>query len=279
MRVVVDCANGSNSEVAPRLLERLGAEVTAIGNHPDGTNINEGCGSTDPSALARAVVQHGADLGIAFDGDADRMVAVDHRGEQVDGDQIIALCAMDLARRERLAGGAVVVTVMSNLGFHQAMRREGIAVVTTPVGDRHVLQALTDGGYSLGGEQSGHIIFSELATTGDGLLSAVALLDLVRRAGRPLADLAAEAMVRLPQVLRNVSVSSPMPDVAERLQAELRRVEGELGESGRVLLRPSGTEPVVRVMAEAPTAQQAEEVAARLVAAVEALAVADGTGK
>lgn len=279
LRVVVDCANGSNSEVAPRLLERLGAEVTAIGNHPDGTNINEGCGSTDPAALSRSVVQHGAEVGIAFDGDADRMVAVDHRGEQVDGDQIIALCASDLARRGRLAGGAVVVTVMSNLGFHQAMHREGIEVVTTPVGDRHVLQALTDGGYSLGGEQSGHIIFTDHATTGDGLLSAVALLDLVRRAGRPLADLAAEAMVRLPQVLRNVAVSTPMPDVAERLSAQVQAVEAELGKSGRVLLRPSGTEPVVRVMAEAPTEEQATEVALRLVAAVEALAVADGTGK
>lgn len=277
LRIVVDCAHGSNSKVAPELLARLGAEVTVVADAPDGVNINDGVGSTHPGPLGAAVVDAGADLGIAFDGDADRMVAVDHRGEPVDGDQVIALCAVDLLRRGELAHDTVVVTVMSNLGFHQAMRREGIRVRTTPVGDRYVLEALAEGGFSLGGEQSGHIIFSDHATTGDGLLSAVALLDLVRRAGRPLADLAAAAMTRLPQVLVNVRVERPMADVADRLSAQIAAIEEELGESGRVLLRPSGTEPVVRVMAEAPTLAQAEDVAATLVAAVETLTGAGGS--
>lgn len=271
LHVVVDCANGSNATIAPELLERLGARVDAIGTTPDGTNINDGCGSTHPEPLAAAVVHAGAQVGIAFDGDADRLVAVDHLGAEVDGDHIIALCAADLAARDRLAGRRVVVTVMSNLGFHQAMERAGIGVVTTPVGDRHVLQALADGGYSLGGEQSGHIIFSDHATTGDGLLSAVALLDLVRRSGRPLAELAEAAMTRLPQVLVNVRLDAPMPDVAQRLDAPLRAAQAELGDTGRILLRPSGTEPVVRVMVEAPVHEVAAAHAERLAAAVRAL--------
>jgi phosphoglucosamine mutase len=243
-----------------------------LSDHPDGRNINEGCGSTHPEPLAAAVVAHGADLGIAFDGDADRLVAVDHTGTVVDGDQIIALCALDLRSRGRLAHDTVVVTVMTNLGFRQAMAAEGITVVDTAVGDRYVLEAITAGGFSLGGEQSGHIIFGDLATTGDGLLSAVVLSDLLLRSGRPLAELAAGAMTRLPQVLVNVRVGTPMPDVAERLAAEIAAVSAELGDSGRVLLRPSGTEPVVRVMAEAATDDQAAQVAERLAAAVEALA-------
>lgn len=277
LSVVLDCANGSNSSIAPRLIERLGAKVATIAVEPDGTNINASCGSTDLAGLSAAVRELGADVGIAFDGDADRMVAVDHRGDPVDGDQIIALCAMDLVRSGRLAGNAVAVTVMSNLGFHQAMEREGIRVVTTPVGDRHVLEALADQGLSLGGEQSGHIVFADHATTGDGLLSAVMLLDLLRRSGRPLAELAAQAMTRLPQVLVNVAVDRPMADVAQRLAGDIARVEAELGGSGRVLLRPSGTEPLVRVMAEAPTAEQAEAAARELAVAVEALDAAGGS--
>jgi phosphoglucosamine mutase len=272
LKMVVDCANGSNSVVGPEVLRALGAEVTALSDHPDGRNINEGCGSTHPEPLAAAVVAHGADLGIAFDGDADRLVAVDHTGTVVDGDQIIALCALDLRSRGRLAHDTVVVTVMTNLGFRQAMAAEGITVVDTAVGDRYVLEAITAGGFSLGGEQSGHIIFGDLATTGDGLLSAVVLSDLLLRSGRPLAELAAGAMTRLPQVLVNVRVGTPMPDVAERLAAEIAAVSAELGDSGRVLLRPSGTEPVVRVMAEAATDDQAAQVAERLAAAVESLA-------
>ena len=272
MGVVVDCANGSNSQIGPDVLRALGAQVQILSAHPDGTNINDGCGSNHPDALRAAVVAAGADVGIAFDGDADRVLAVDHTGAVVDGDHIIALCATDLRSRGMLSDDTVVVTVMSNLGFHQAMEREGITVVDTRVGDRYVLEAMAAGRYSLGGEQSGHIIFGDLSTTGDGLLSAVVLLDLVRRSARPLADLAAAAMTRLPQVLVNVRVSAPMPDVAERLAGEVAAVEAELSGAGRVLLRPSGTEPVVRVMAEAPTQDQAEILARRLADAVEELA-------
>ena len=272
MGVVVDCANGSNSQIGPDVLRALGAQVQILSAHPDGTNINDGCGSNHPDALRAAVVAAGADVGIAFDGDADRVLAVDHTGAVVDGDHIIALCATDLRSRGMLSDDTVVVTVMSNLGFHQAMEREGITVVDTRVGDRYVLEAMAAGSYSLGGEQSGHIIFGDLSTTGDGLLSAVVLLDLVRRSARPLADLAAAAMTRLPQVLVNVRVSAPMPDVAERLAGEVAAVEAELSGAGRVLLRPSGTEPVVRVMAEAPTQDQADVLARRLADAVERLA-------
>jgi phosphoglucosamine mutase len=215
-----------------------------------------------------AVLERGADMGIAFDGDADRMLAVDHRGEVVDGDQLMAMCAIDLRDRGHLRHDTLVVTVMSNLGLRQAMAAQGITVVDTAVGDRHVLEALDAGGFSLGGEQSGHLIFRDLGTTGDGLLSAVMATDLVGRSGRPLADLASAAMRRLPQVLVNVTVASPLPDVAARLAADITREEKGLGDEGRVLLRPSGTEPVVRVMVEATTEDRAHEVADRLAAAV-----------
>lgn len=268
LRVVVDCANGANSVVAPQVLRSLGIDPVVLAAEPDGTNINDGCGSTHPGSLAEAVRREGADLGIAFDGDADRVLAVDHTGEVVDGDQIIAMCATDLADRGLLAQRTVVVTVMSNLGFHRAMHAAGIQVVQTAVGDRHVLEALAAGGYSLGGEQSGHIVFADHATTGDGLLAALVLLDVVRRSGRPLAELAAAAMTRLPQVLVNVAVSTPMPDVAERIADELAAAADELGEQGRVLVRPSGTEPVVRVMVEATDADVATATAERLAGAV-----------
>lgn len=272
LSLVVDCANGANSEIAPDVLRSLGATVTVLSAEPDGTNINDGCGSTHPAPLQRAVVDHGADVGIAFDGDADRLIAVDHRGELVDGDTIIALCAVDLRDRGLLAHETVVVTVMSNLGFHRAMQAAGIAVEETAVGDRHVLEALGVGGYSLGGEQSGHIIFADRSTTGDGLLAALALLDLVRRDGRPLAELAAAAMTRLPQVLVNVAVAAPMPDVGERIADTVAEIRAELGADGRVLVRPSGTEPVVRVMVEATGRDQAQRCAEQLAAAVEATA-------
>ncbi len=272
LHVVVDCANGANSEVAPAVLEGLGARVSVLSASPDGTNINDACGSTHPEALRAAVVAEGADAGIAYDGDADRMLAVDHTGGLVDGDQIIALCAVDLRDRGLLARDTVVVTVMSNLGFRQAMEREGIDVVETAVGDRYVLEAMAEGGYSLGGEQSGHIVFGDLGTTGDGLLSSAVLLDLLRRSGRPLAELAAASMMRLPQVLVNVRLAVPVPDVVDRLAEDTARVAGELGDRGRVLLRPSGTEPVVRVMAEAPTEAEAAAAVQELVAAVERLA-------
>jgi len=272
LKVALDCANGSNSIVGPEVFRSLGAEVTVIGASPDGVNINDGCGSTHPDLLAHEVVVTGAQIGIAFDGDADRVLAVDHTGNCIDGDQIIALAATDLKARGRLRHDTVVVTVMTNLGFRQAMKSQGITVIDTAVGDRYVLEALAEGEFSLGGEQSGHIIFGEIATTGDGLLSAIVLADLVLRSGETLADLANNVMTRLPQVLINVRVSQPMPDVADRLADEIAEVMAELGDSGRVLLRPSGTEPVVRVMAEAGTDADATRIAQRLAAAVEELA-------
>src|SRR4051794_30307607 len=204
--VVVDCANGAAHAIAPEVLRGLGARVDVLYADPDGTNINKACGSTHPQALQEAVVERGADAGLALDGDADRVLAVDHRGELVDGDQIIAACALDLKDRGRLTGNTVVVTVMTNLGFRQAMDEHGVTVVETPVGDRNVLLALEEGGWAIGGEQSGHIIFRELATTGDGLLTGLQLLDMTMRTRRPLAELAA-VMTRLPQVLRNVQVA------------------------------------------------------------------------
>jgi len=270
MRVVVDCANGAASSAAPELLRRLGAEVDVLHAEPDGRNINDGCGSTHPESLQRRVVEVGAEVGLAFDGDADRVLAVDHDGGLVDGDHVIAMCAVDMAGRGFLKDRSVVVTVMTNLGFRLAMADHGIRVVETTVGDRYVLEALDREGLSLGGEQSGHVIFRDLATTGDGLLTGVQLLDLLRRDGRSLAELAGATMTSLPQVLRNVRVAERGLDVGAAIGDEVAAVEAALGERGRVLIRPSGTEPLVRVMVEAPTAEQADEAAARLVAAVEA---------
>ena len=256
LAVVLDCGHGAASAVAPGVVRAAGAKVEVIGAEPDGTNINAGCGSTDLGPLRRAVLDQGAAVGLAFDGDADRLLAVDERGGVVDGDHLIALCALDLRARGGLAGDTVVVTVMTNLGFRLAMERAGVAVHETPVGDRHVLAALDAHGWSLGGEQSGHLIFRRLATTGDGLLTGLQLLDLLARSGRPLSELATGAMTRVPQVLHNVRVAALAPAV----EAEQVR----LGGNGRVLVRPSGTEPVVRVMVEAPTESEAEATAARL---------------
>ncbi|MFT4659331.1 MAG: phosphoglucosamine mutase, partial [Ilumatobacter sp.] len=203
-------------------------------------------------------------VGIALDGDADRLIAVDHRGDVVDGDHVIAICATDLRHRGLLARDTVVVTVMTNLGFKLAMADAGVNVVTTGVGDRYVLEALNEGAFSLGGEQSGHVIFSDHATTGDGLLAAVALLDIVQRSGRSLADIASEAMTSLPQVLVNVKVSKRVPDVAELMAREVAEVEVQLGATGRVLLRASGTEPLIRVMVEAATSELARSTADQL---------------
>jgi phosphoglucosamine mutase len=271
LRVVADTANGAAFAVAAQTFERLGAEVRILHAEPDGRNINDSCGSNHPASLQAAVVEYGADLGVGFDGDADRLVAVDATGEIVDGDQIIAVCALDRHEQGRLTGDAVVVTVMTNLGFRRSMAAAGIEVVDTPVGDRHVLEALDRRGLSLGGEQSGHVIFRDLASTGDGVLSAVQLLDVVCRTGRPLADLAAASMTRLPQVLRNVSVGS-RPDNLDAVMAPL--VDAALGRMagrGRVLIRSSGTEPLVRVMVEADTDAEARMEADGLVGAVEAL--------
>jgi phosphoglucosamine mutase len=263
LRVVVDCAHGAAYAIAPEALRRAGAEVIAIGVEPDGLNINSGCGSTSLGALSAAVVAHGADVGIAHDGDADRCLAVDAEGQVVDGDQILAVLATDLKETGRLAGDAVVVTVMSNLGFRMAMRDSGIRVVETPVGDRHVLEAMLAGRHVLGGEQSGHIILLDHATTGDGVLTGLHLLSVLARRGVSLAE-AVKVMTRYPQVLINVpgdkSRAASSPDLAEAVES----AREELGGSGRILVRPSGTERAVRVMVEAIDTAQAETVARRV---------------
>jgi phosphoglucosamine mutase len=268
LKVVLDGANGAAAALAAEVYGALGATVLSLHVEPDGTNINEGCGSTHPEDLQAAVIAHGADAGLAFDGDADRVLAVDAAGALVDGDEIIGICAIDRHERGQLAHATVVVTVMSNLGFRQGMARRGIEVVTTDVGDRYVLEALDAGGHVLGGEQSGHVIFRELASTGDGMLTGLCLLDVVARSGRPLAELAADAMVRLPQVLVNVRTAHRDPGLIARLAPDVAVAEAQLGDRGRILLRPSGTEPVVRVMVEAPTEEEAASVADALAAAV-----------
>lgn len=264
IKVVLDAANGAGCSIAPDVLRAAGADVVVVAADPDGRNINDGCGATHPELVAAAVVQHSADLGVALDGDADRLIAVDGTGTVVDGDHIIAICAADLRGRGQLANDTVVVTVMTNLGFRLAMDVAGINVVETGVGDRYVLEALGAGGHSLGGEQSGHVIFADHATTGDGLLTAVALIDIVKRSERTLADIASDAMTSLPQSLVNVRVGERVPDVAERLADEIAVVEADLGATGRVLVRPSGTEPLIRVMVEAATADQAQAAADQL---------------
>jgi phosphoglucosamine mutase len=269
--IVVDCANGAASVVAPEGLAGLGATVTTLHDDPDGININDKCGSTDPGELSRTVTDRGADLGLALDGDADRVIAVDHTGAIVDGDVLLALFALDLADRGQLAGNTVVVTVMTNLGFRLTMEGRGIAVRETDVGDRHVLAALDADGLSLGGEQSGHIIFRSRSTTGDGTLTGIVLADLMRRSGRSLADLAHGLVVRVPQVLVNVPIPQPgrLTDCVE-VWDEVAKLQATLGTEGRVLLRASGTEPLVRVMVEARDEAQANAVAAQLAGFVEA---------
>jgi phosphoglucosamine mutase len=262
LRVVVDCANGAASPVAPAVLERLGADVHAIHCEPDGANINHGCGSTHPDEMARAVVATGADLGLSLDGDADRLIAADHTGAVVDGDTILAILASRLQERDGLS--AVVTTVMTNLGFKLGMRQRGIDVIETRVGDRYVIEAMRAGGHRLGGEQSGHLIMSDYATTGDGVLSAVQLLATIASTGTGLAELAT-VMSRLPQVMINVrDVDRAGLTDCGALWDAVATEEAELGTHGRVLVRASGTEPVIRVMVEADTEERAEAVADRL---------------
>jgi phosphomannomutase len=275
IEVAIDAGNGMAGYTLPSILER----VPRVRAHTkfmelDGSFPNHEANPlkeenlADVKALVRA---SGAEVGVAFDGDADRVLFVDGHSRVVDGDQTMAICAIDLANRDRLPGSTVVVTVMTNLGFRLAMAERGINVVDTKVGDRYVLEALEAGGYALGGEQSGHVIFRELATTGDGLLTAVQLLDVVVRSGRSLGMLADDAMTRLPQVLRNVRVDGSVPagELAEQLGPEIAQVQEGLGSTGRVLVRPSGTEPLVRVMVEAPTEAQADAAATHLVRALE----------
>jgi phosphoglucosamine mutase len=268
LSVVVDCAHGAAYRAAPEALRRAGATVTTIGCEPDGLNINDGCGSTHLEKLVAAVVERGADVGIAHDGDADRCLAVAADGSIIDGDQLLAILAVAMNEAGRLAKGTVVSTVMSNLGFKLGMEAAGIVVVETAVGDRYVLEQMNAGGYTLGGEQSGHVVMLEYATTGDGILTALQVLGRVAETGRSLAELAA-VMTRLPQVLINVGgVDKTRADSDADLLAAVARAQHTLGATGRVLLRPSGTEPVVRVMVEATTRDQADAVAGELAAVV-----------
>jgi phosphoglucosamine mutase len=266
VRVLLDCANGATYQVAPEIFRRLGAEVAVLADAPDGRNINAGCGSTHIQALAERVVGEGHAIGFAFDGDGDRMLAVDRRGEIVDGDELMALAALHLRDSGRLSGNGVAVTVMTNYGFHAAMEREGVEVAITQVGDRHVLEELRARGWTLGGEQSGHIIDMGFNRTGDGIASA--LLTMEALAGADLSE--RHAMEKLPQRLVNVRVRDRGGlERAQEVSLAVGAAEQELAGRGRVLVRPSGTEPLVRVMVEAPTEREAEEVCGRLVALVE----------
>jgi phosphoglucosamine mutase len=268
VKVVLDEAHGAAAQVSPEAFTRAGAQIITIGADPDGLNINDGCGSTHLGLLKAAVIEHGADLGIAHDGDADRCLAVDHTGAEVDGDQILAVLALAMRERSALRSDTVVATVMSNLGFKLAMEREGLSLVQTAVGDRYVLEEMKEHDYALGGEQSGHVIILDHATTGDGTLTGLLLAARVAQTGRTLQDLAS-VMERLPQVLINVpDVDRSRVGTSAELATAVSDAERELGSTGRVLLRPSGTEPLVRVMVEAADLEHARSVAARLADAV-----------
>lgn len=267
LKIVVDCANGAASELGPEALRRAGADVVVINAAPDGRNINDECGSTHPEQLQALVVAADADFGVAFDGDADRCLAVDHAGNMVDGDQIMGVLAIGMKDSGTLANNTLVTTVMSNLGLHLAMKKVGIDTIQTAVGDRYVLEAMREHGHVIGGEQSGHVIASKFASTGDGVLTALLLAEQVKKTGKTLADLAG-VVQRLPQTLVNVKgVDKHRTDDAE-LVSEIATAEERLGETGRVLLRASGTEPLVRVMVEAATQDEADEIAHHLAGVV-----------
>ena len=267
LRIAADCANGAMSRAAPEVLRRLGFDVVALNVEPDGRNINRGCGSTHPEGLRRAVVDRGCQIGLAFDGDGDRVILVDHHGAVVDGDAMLFICARYLHERGRLPGNAVVATVMSNVGLEVGLRAAGVAVHRCPVGDRQVRAAMVAHGVVLGGEQSGHLIFSELLPTGDGLLTALSVIKVIAETGRSLADLRQELDI-FPQVLINVPVRAK-PDLASepRIAATIRRAERKLGGAGRVLVRYSGTEPLLRVMVEGPEEGAVRQLAADVAAA------------
>jgi phosphoglucosamine mutase len=270
MKIVVDCANGAAARLAPELLRRLGADVVAINDEPDGWNINANAGATRPDVVAAAVVEHGADAGVAHDGDADRAIFADAKGDVIDGDQVLAASALALRDRGDLDNDLVVTTVMANLGFRKCMDEAGIKVGETKVGDRYVLEEMLRSGSVLGGEQSGHVIFLRHSTTGDGLLTAIRFLGLAGREGVSVSDLAAK-MQRFPQVLTNVPVADLTGlEAAREVWDAVARAEEGLGSSGRVLVRASGTEPVIRVMVEAPTEEEARTHAAAIVSVVEA---------
>ncbi|MBI3430563.1 MAG: phosphoglucosamine mutase [Actinobacteria bacterium] len=264
LKIVVDCANGASSLTAPEAYRRAGAEVIAISNHPDGWNINENCGSTHMESLRAKVLEEKADIGIAHDGDADRCLMIDANGNYIDGDQILAILAISMKSRGLLNNNCVVGTVMSNLGFIKAMQESEIVVITTPVGDRYILEKLTESGLSLGGEQSGHVILKQLANTGDGVLTALQVLQEVKRAGKSLGELAG-VMTRFPQVLINVrNISKENFSTSHAIWDAVHSAEVQLGDTGRVLLRTSGTEPLVRVMVEASSDTVASAIASSL---------------
>ena len=270
LHVALDCANGAFSYVAPEVFSKLGATVTTVNATPDGRNINLQCGATHPSALVEVVKSVGANFGVAFDGDGDRLIAVDDKGQIVDGDHLLAISALNMKTQGTLRGNKVVVTVMTNIGFHKAMKSAGIEVLTTPVGDRSVLLALEENSLSLGGEQSGHIIYRDFATTGDGLLAAIKLAAVVVESKKTLNEVAVNTMTSFPQVLINLRIAKRVEGVDSIFRSEIEAAEKALGESGRVLVRASGTEPMVRVMVEAPQQEVAEQVAATLADAISA---------
>lgn len=264
LKIVIDCAHGAAYRIAPTVLAELGAEVVTRGVEPNGLNINDGCGATHPEQLGRAVLETGADLGIALDGDADRAIFADERGQIVDGDAILAMCARDLHQRGELEGGAVVATVMSNLGLDRSLAEVGIGLLRTPVGDRYVVEAMRSGGCNLGGEQSGHVVFLDHCTTGDGVVAALQVLTILRRTHSPLSRLA-RVMTRVPQMLRSFAVARKEPlDRLPGLRKAIRQIEQELGDEGRVLVRYSGTEAKMRVMVESVDEHKMREYVDRL---------------
>ncbi len=272
-KVVVDTAHGSAFESAPRVLKALGVDLTVIGNEPNGININEGFGSTAPNALQEKVVETSADIGFAFDGDADRLIAVDEKGNIVDGDKVLALLGVEFKAQGKLANDTLVVTVMSNLGLHNAMAEQGIRVLTTDVGDRNILIAMDENGHSLGGEQSGHIICRDISTTGDGLLSALQLMAAIKTQGKPFSVVADEVMTTMPQVLVNVKLAKRVAQLPEALLSKVQQADQSLGNNGRVLVRPSGTEPLIRVMVEHLEEAEAQNMANQLAEQVKLICV------
>lgn len=260
VKVVLDCANGAAYEAMPKILRHLGANVKVIHALPNGTNINDGCGSTHLESLQKAVLENGADFGIAHDGDADRCLCVDEKGQVIDGDHILVMCAMDMMKEGKLPYNTVVTTVMANIGFHQAVKKAGGRAEITKVGDRYVLENMLKNGYKIGGEQSGHIIFTDYSTTGDGLITALQVLSSLKRSGRKASDLTA-LMTTYPQLLVNVKVATKEGwETNEAIKEAIAEGDKELGENGRILVRPSGTEPLIRVMAEGPDQAQLDRI-------------------
>ena len=271
MRVVIDCANGAGYKVAPTALYELGAEVIPVGVGPNGFNINDECGSTHPREMQRLVKEYRADIGIALDGDADRVIICDEKGQIIDGDQLMALIAGHWAKTGRLSGGGVVATVMSNLGLERFMQARGLTLERTPVGDRYVMERMRQGGFNLGGEQSGHIILRDYATTGDGLLAALQVLTVLKEADRPMSALA-QQFEPVPQLLENVRFSSGKPLESNAVKAVIAEAEQRLNGSGRIVVRASGTEPLIRIMAEGDDAKLVSQVVREIAGAVKQVA-------